>query len=71
MNKSILFFIEDPYSKISEEYQDLRYYLILFGKNINYEISFIKKYEIDNNSSYYKIRGNDSYAIVFCVKIKT
>ena len=58
------FFIGDPYSKISEEYEDLRFYLILFDKNIKYEISFIKKYEIDDNSSYYKIKGNDSYAIV-------
>ena len=58
------FFIEDPYSQILNENKDLRYYIILFNKNIKYEISFKKKYEKKNNSSYYMIESDENHAIV-------
>ena len=58
------FFIDDPYSKMNEKNEDLRYYLILFNQNIKYEISFKKKYEKQNNSSYYLIESKENYAVI-------
>ena len=58
------FFIEDPYSKMSEVTEDLRYYLILFNKNIKSEISFKKHYEKPNNLSYYMIESDENHALV-------
>ena len=57
------FYIEDPYSKLIKRNENMTYYLILFGKNIKYEISFINKYQKEKNSFYYKITPKDNYAI--------
>ena len=58
------FFIEDPYSQILNRSQDLRYYLILFNKNIKYEISYKKQYEKIYNSSFYLVESDKDHAIV-------
>ena len=58
------FYIEDPYSIIEGKNENLTHYLILFGKNIKYEISFVKKYEKEKNKFYYKIKGDKNYGIV-------
>ena len=58
------FYIEDPYSIIENKIENLNHYLILFGQNINYEISFIKKYEKEKNTFYYKIKGDENYRII-------
>ena len=59
-----LFYIDDPYSILEKNNENINYYLILFGQDINYEISYIKKYEKDKNSFYYKITGVDNYGII-------
>ena len=58
------FFIEDPYSIIEGKNENLNHYLILFGKNIKYEVSFVKKYEKEKNKFYYKIKGDENYGIL-------
>ena len=57
------FYIEDPYTKLATKKDNLRNYLILFDNNIKYEISYIKQYEKEKNSFYYKIQPKDNYAI--------
>ena len=56
------FFIEDPYLRMKKN-ERLKHYLILFGKNIKYEINYIKKYEKEKNTFYYKILPKDNFAI--------
>ena len=58
------FYIEDPYSIMEGKNENLNHYLILFGKNIKYEVSFVKKYEKEKNKFYYKIKGDANYGIV-------
>jgi len=59
-----VFYIDDPYSILKIASENLIYYLILFGQDINYEISYIKKYEKDKDSFYYKITGVENYGII-------
>ena len=61
LTNQIYFFIEDPYNNTDN---NLNYYLILFDKNINYEITYINKYEKINNSFYYKINGTQNLALI-------
>ena len=58
------FYIEDPFSIIKEKNENINYYIILFGENINYEISFVKKYEKEKDTFYYKIVGDENHGIV-------
>ena len=58
------FYIEDPYSIMEGKNENLNHYLILFGKNIKYEVNFVKKYEKEKNKFYYKIKGDANYGIV-------
>ena len=44
--------------------QNLKYYLIIFGSNIKYKISYINKYEKEKNKFYYKITPKDNYEII-------
>ena len=64
LTKQKYYFIDDPYSKLNIENENIRYYLILFNKNINYTISFKKKYENPNNTFYYIAEGNENNAII-------
>ena len=57
------FYIDDPYSKMIQN-QNLKYYLIIFGSNIKYKISYINKYEKEKNKFYYKITPKDNYEII-------
>ena len=59
-----VFYIDDPYTILSIPSENLIYYLILFGQDINYEISYIKKYEKNKDTFYYKITGVDNYGII-------
>ena len=59
------FFIEDPYSKIDNYYNDnLRYYIILINEDIKYEITYINQYKKEKNMFYYRINPEEDYAIV-------
>ena len=58
------FYIEVPYSIMEGKNKNLNHYLILFGKNIKYEVNFVKKYEKEKNKFYYKIKGDANYGIV-------
>ena len=58
------FYIDDPYSIMIEKNENIKHYLILFDQNINYEISYLKKYQKEKNSFYYKIQPKENYAII-------
>ena len=58
------FLIENPYSKMENYNEKLRYYIILMNNDIKYEIKYINQYQKEKNKFYYRINPNEDYAIV-------
>ena len=60
------FIIQDPYIKFNIQDEDIKYYLILFKKDLKHKVNYYKKFELEKNKFYYKIKeqDQDNFAIL-------